>query len=498
MTPLSRNVPPRASALIETLRGLGYTTASAIADLVDNSIAAHATKVRVLFSWNGPASTIAVLDDGAGMDDDELERALRLGDRSPLDPRAPNDLGRFGIGLKTASFSQCRRLTVAASKGGATHCLRWDLDVLAASSDGGWHLLEGAAPGSGHILDHLCSAGTLVVWEILDRIITPGAREQDFLDVIDTIEQHLAMVFHRYLEGPNPRLRLMINDRPILPWNPFLNNHSATWSSPSERLLTNSGTVEVQCYVLPHKDRLTVQEHTAAAGPDGWTAQQGFYVYRNERLLVAGNWLGLGQGKPWTKEEAHRLARIRLDIPNTADADWKIDIRKATAKPPITIRARLTRLAEDTRERARRVFAHRGQVVPVAGAGPVATAWRSEHTREGIRYRIDTTHPAIAAVLDDSGDLKSQVTMMLRVIEETIPVQRIWLDTTEQKETPPTRFAGTPSDEVLEVLRVLYRNLITRKGLSPSLARARLLRTDPFHQYADLVLSLPDDLTENP
>lgn len=489
----SRNVPPKASAMIEALRGLGYTAASALADLVDNSIAARAGDVAIMFFWDGPASRIAVLDNGDGMGDSELERAMRLGERSPLHVRSAHDLGRFGLGLKTAAFSQCRRLTVASRKDGDTHCLRWDLDVLAASEDGGWYLLEGAASGSEAILDHLNAfpSGTLVLWEVLDRIVSPGFAEQDFLDLMDRIEGHLAMVFHRYLGGLRPRLRLTINGRPVSPWDPFLSSHPATWSSPVDRLAVDSGGVEVQCYVLPHRDRLSAQDYLSAAGPDGWTAQQGFYVYRNERLLVAGNWLGLGQTRPWTKEEAHRLARIRLDIPNTADAEWKIDIRKSTAHPPRGARSRLTRLAEDIRERARRVFAHRGQIVPAAGV-QLAQAWRAEHFRGGMRYRIDVNHPAVKAVLDDARDLAPQITAMLRVIEETIPVQRIWLDTTESKETPRTGFSGAAPAEVVAVLDVMYRNLTGRKKLSPALAREQLLRTEPFHNYAELVMDLPD------
>ena len=489
----SRSAPPKASALIEALRGLGYTAAGALADLIDNSISAHAENVVILFFWDGPRSRIAILDDGDGMDDDQLERAMRLGERSPLDSRTTDDLGRFGLGLKTASFSQCRRLTVATRKGGTTHCLRWDLDVLAASADGGWHLLEGPAPGSHSMLDHLnaVTTGTLVLWELLDRIVPSGFTEQDFLDLIDRIESHLAMVFHRYLGGSRPRLRLMMNGRPVAPWDPFLAGHPATWSSPVDYLAVHAGVIKVQCYVLPHKDRLSLQDYQSSAGPDGWTAQQGFYVYRNERLLVAGNWLGLGQTRPWTKEEAYRLARIRLDIPNTADAEWKIDIRKSTARPPMAVRGRLTRLAEDTRERARRVFAHRGQIVPVAG-GQLTQAWRAEHSTDGIRYRIDVNHPAVKAVLDDAGNLVPQVTAMLRIIEETIPVQRIWLDTTESKETPRTGFAGSAPAEVVGVLDVMYRNLTGRKGLSPKLAREQLLRTEPFNNYADLVMALPD------
>lgn len=495
LPPGSRSAPPRASAMIEALRGLGYSTATALADIIDNSISAGAASVALDFAWGGEVSHVSILDDGCGMDEHALDRAMRLGERSPLDARTADDLGRFGLGLKTASFSQCRRLTVASICDGRMNCLRWDLDVLASSPDDGWHLLEGPAAGSEHLLGPLIAAGrgTLVLWERLDRIVTPGSTEQDLLDLIDGVERHLAMVFHRHLDGGRPGLLLSLNGRLVAPWDPFLREHPATWSSPVERIRSAGGLMEVQCHVLPHKDHLTGQQEQSAAGPHGWTAQQGFYVYRNRRLLLAGSWLGLGQGRSWTKEEAHRLARLRLDIPNSADADWKIDIRKSAASPPVGLRAHLTRLAEETRARARRVFAHRGQPVAVGGSRPVTQAWRAEHTTGGMRYRIDHQHPAVRSVLDEAGDLAAPIRAMLRVIEETVPVQRIWLDTTEGRETPRTGFAGEPPSEARAVLMVMYRNLVLRKGVSPQLAREQLLHTEPFNNYPDIVAALPDD-----
>ena len=493
-TNLSRHAPPKAAAMIEALRGLGYTASTALADIIDNSIAANADKVDILFSWAGTLSTIAVIDNGEGMDEYELDIAMRLGQKNPLDERGINDLGRFGLGLKTASFSQCRRLTVASRKNGASNCLRWDLDVLANSQDDGWYLLEGPAPGSEtHMTAFGDSDGTLVLWENLDRIVTPGFNEQDFLDLIDQVEHHLAMVFHRFLSDVRLRLQININGRAVESWEPFLINHPATWSSPVEPIGSGSRLVEVQCHVLPHKDRLDDRQHTLAAGSNGWAAQQGFYVYRNQRLLLAGSWLGLGKGRPWTKEEAYRLARIRLDISNSADADWKIDIRKSMARPPVIIREKLTRLAEDTRERARRVFAHRGQAIRTGKAEPLVHAWVAEHFKGGIRYRIDREHPAVKAVLDEADALGPQVQAMLRIIEETIPVQRIWLDTTECRETPRTGFAGEPAAEIASILSVLYSNMVLRKGCSPTLARERLLSTEPFNHHPDLVAALPDD-----
>jgi hypothetical protein len=488
----SVHAPPKASAMVEALRGLGYSTATALADIIDNSISAGADCIDLGFNWAGPRSTITVSDNGRGMGREALLAAMRLGERSPLEQRDQHDLGRFGLGLKTASFSQCRRLTVASARRGKFNCLRWDLDVLANAPGDGWYLLEGPDPLSEVDFDGFRKRdiGTLVAWEVMDRIVTPGFKEQDFLDLIDAVQSHLEMIFHRFLSAPGGNLDIRINGRALRPWDPFLHDHTATWASPVTRLSSPGGVVEIQCHVLPHKDRLDPAVHDRAAGPDGWTAQQGFYVYRNQRLLVAGSWLGLGRGRAWSKEEAHRLARIRVDVPNSADTDWKIDIRKSTARPPVTLREHLTRLAEDTRERARRVFAHRGAPLPRAGSTPIAQAWRAEHFQGGMRYRIDLEHPAVRAVLDQADTLGPAVKAMLRVVEETIPVQRIWLDTTEARETPRTGFSGELPAEILEVARVLYRNLVERKGLSPELARQRLRLIEPFHLHPEIVSRL--------
>jgi hypothetical protein len=322
-----------------------------------------------------------------------------------------------------------------------------------------------------------------------------GFTDRDFLDLADRVEQHLAMVFHRYLEGPSPRLRLFINgaqDRHrVRPWDPFMSGHAATLRSPVERISTGQGTVEVQGHVLPHRDRISPEEFESGGGPEGWAAQQGFYVYRNHRLLVAGGWLGLGSGRAWTKEEAHKLARIRLDIPNTADVEWKIDIRKAVARPPVTIRRRLTQLAEKVRSDARRVFAHRGQYGASAPMKDLLQAWRVQESTRGIRYLIDENHPVVRSVLDQAGDLTPHVRMMLRVIEESVPVQRIWLDTVEHGDVPQSTNNDRPPPELHETLIDMYRDLVNRTGMLPEVAVQQLLRTAPFNRWPSAVLELP-------
>lgn len=482
--------------MIEALRGLGYSPATALADIIDNSIAAEATTVDVTFTWNGASSAVSILDNGTGMDEVLLDRAMRLGERSPLEDRNAGDLGRFGLGLKTASFSQARRLTVASRSDRVTNTLRWDLDVLRDDVNGSWSLLEGPAAGSEHLLEKLeaFDHGTIVLWEKMDRVVPVGANERDFLELIDLVEKHLAMVFHRYLSSR--KLVIRINGKAIQAWDPFLESRPDTWRSGRDRFSVNGYEIAIEGFVLPHKDRLPEKIWADAAGPDGWTSQQGFYVYRNERLLVAGHWLGLGRGRSWTKEEPFRLARIKLDIPNSADEDWKIDIRKSTARPPLEARPRLSLFAEDVRQRARKVFAYRGKPDRSNKSGPVVPAWRADRLAGGVRYRIDEKHIAVAAVLEQSGTLRADIMAMLRIIEETVPVQQIWLDTAEAKDTPKSGFEGTPPEELQAIMQTVFNNLVNRKGLSEEHARRQMAMTEPFDTWPTFVETLVFALKE--
>lgn len=489
-----RNAPPHAEAMLESLRGLGYTTSTALADIIDNSISATATEVDIHFEWDGPDSWIWTLDNGIGMDDAELETAMRLGAKDPRTLRAKTDLGRFGMGLKTASFSQARRLTVASCrKDQQLVCLRWDLDRLSEGDGSGWPLFEGPDEGSEARLAPMktVSQGTLVLWELMDRVVTEGFTAQHMIDLSDQVEAHLAMTFHRLLEDGEIALR--INGKKVVPWDPFLTGHPGKAKETPEYRLVGNLDVTVQAHVLPHRDFLKTPEIEAAAGPAGWTSQQGFYIYRNRRLLVAGGWLGLGdRGRAWTRDEAHRLARIRLDIPNSADAYWKINVLKSTASPPVVLRHQLKRIASETRETARTVFAHRGRVATSGSAkvGGMPDLWESVKNRKGTSYRISREHDLVASLLERAGPLKADIVAMLRLVEETVPVQRIWLDTAEDRETPSTGFATAAPEDLRAPLSALFRALVQHSRLTEEEARERLLRTHPFERYPALISEL--------
>ncbi|MGI8729267.1 MAG: ATP-binding protein [Solirubrobacteraceae bacterium] len=479
-------VPPNAAAMIESMRAFGYSPATAIADLVDNSITARARLIEVRMHWAGRDSWVSVSDDGRGMEEDELRNAMRLGSRSPREERAAEDLGRFGLGLKTASFSQCRSLTVASRRAAGTMGVRrWDLDVVAERGE--WYLLTSAAPRSADRLDPIgLEQGTVVLLENLDRLAgdvdadDDSAREH-FLQTAGRVETHLGMVFHRFL-GTRGGPELRVNGNRVQPWDPFMADHPSTQRFQSEHLMLHGHRIEVSPFVLPHHSKLTDAERTAGRGPEGWNAHQGFYVYRERRLLVAGDWLRLGG----QKEEHAKLARIRIDLPNGLDGEWQIDVRKATARPPGPLRDRLRQIAELTRRRAVEVYRHRGKEIARRHGGEQSFVWRQLVRRGKIVYAVNRDHPIVATALAASPGLES----VLRLAEETVPVPLIALQATERPDEQAAPFEGADRD--LRTLARSTRDVLLANGHDRRTVTTALLAIEPFASHPEILTALED------
>jgi hypothetical protein len=492
---------PGASALLESLRGVGYSPWTAIADLVDNSIASQAKRIWIEFLWRGAESSVRIIDDGFGMSEVALVSAMRPGSRSPRDRRSPGDLGRFGLGLKTASLSQCRVLTVSSRVSAAEAAIRrWDLDHVASIDD--WQLLVGppADREDEASIPADLESGTVVLWTRLDRLVGDAGvgdveARRRFFETARHVENHLAMTHHRFLAGSHPRIELYVGTSPAMrvkPWDPFMQNHPATIRTPPERISLGAAQVEVQGFVLPHRDQLTTEELEEGAGPEGWLAHEGFFVYRADRLVVYGGWLGLGSPRRWARDELHRLARIRVDLANSDDDEWKIDIRKSIAIPPQGIRDRLRGLAERVREESRQILAHRGGRGARAAAEPLVRAWKAIESPRGVSYRIDRSHPAVRRVLEAQRVDAAWVDQMLQVIEATVPVQRIWMDAAEQAEI---RGAGRDSEAdpvILAALRSLYTHLVRDLGVDSQEAKQKLRQVEPFNVYPDEIDALSE------
>lgn len=487
------HTPPHAASIVESLRAFGYDLPTAVADLVDNSISAGARHVWLRFEWAGADSVIAITDDGHGMSSAELVEAMRFGSHHPLAARAPSDLGRFGLGLKTASLSQCRRLTVRSRRdGGSLETRCWDLDAIAATTTNEWRLLRaGNTAAEPHFarLDAL-PHGTTVLWQQLDRLTRDQQTQSDkhhqrFLDRIDGVRRHLGMVFHRLMTGPHA-VRIFVNDRPLIPWDPFMESHEATHRLPTDPLRMNGVRVTVQPFVLPHFSKLTKVEHEAGAGPHGWLAHQGFYVYRHDRLLVAGDWLGFG----WTKDEHLKLARIAVELPNALDHDWQINVTKSRATPPPALRDDLKRIAERARAEAKNVYTHRGARLAPQAATVRTHLWEPMARHDCTFYQINREHPLVRQAFETTRD-RAALTALLRLLQETIPLQHITIASTEKPDGQPQPFEGADETQIREVMLMLFRSL-RASGCTANEARSRVRTHWPFELFPALLATLED------
>jgi hypothetical protein len=414
---------PHASALIEGLRDIGYSLETAISDIIDNSVTARARRIQLITETYSDEPYIAIIDDGGGMTEDELVAAMRPGSQNPLATRDKPDLGRFGLGLKSASFSQCRRLTVVSKKDGQACAAIWDLDDVAKRNQWAVQLPD-------HVtgipaVDHLGATGTLVLWQKLDRLTgglsyNAAKRAEIINHRIAETERHLRLVFHRFMEESKP-LQILLNGRKLLPLDPFARRSPATIIDPEERLALPGGDVEIQSFTLPHHKQISKIDWDDIAGPEGHLKSQGFYLYRGKRLIVYGTWFGLCRQSELTK-----LSRVRIDIPNSMDADWKIDVKKSSAQLPPIVRERLKKVIERIQAGSKRTYNKRGAKLVDQERLPM---WNRMQADGQIRYRPNIEHPAFVSFAESlTPELRRGFFNCIALVGASLPIETVHAD----------------------------------------------------------------------
>lgn len=394
-----------------------------MSDIIDNSITAGAKQIRIITEAFSDEPFIAIVDDGEGMTEDELIAAMRPGSRNPLVARDESDLGRFGLGLKSASFSQCRRLTVISRKNGKTSAAVWDLDEVAARNEWMVQLPDDVTGNPG--IDKLGAVGTLILWQKLDRL-TGGishnaAKRAEIINRrIAEAERHLRLVFHRFTANIK-LLSILMNGRPLLPLDPFARTNPATIVDPEERLTLNGGEVEIQSFTLPHHRQMSKTDWEDIGGPEGHLKSQGFYLYRGQRLILYGTWFGLCRQSELTK-----LSRVRIDIPNSMDTDWKIDVRKSSAQLPPVVRDRLRKVIERIQNGSKRTYLRRGQKLVDHERLPM---WSRIQADGQIRYRPNTEHPAFADFAESlPPELRRGFFNCIALVGASLPIEALHAD----------------------------------------------------------------------
>lgn len=416
-------VVPYAPTLVESTRSIGYSFEAAVADIIDNSISASATEIRVVFASKDP-QYVCIEDNGWGMTASELENAMRYGSQSSTEIRRKDDLGRFGLGMKMASLSQCRKVTVLTKKDGKMSAACWNLDYIIQQGDWSLQVFSEKEVENipGYMFLKLKESGTVVVWEQFDRLRQGAANIQKVFDEkIELTRNHLSLVFHRFINEENPknRLTLLFNGEPVKGIDPFLTKHPATQPLSEQILRIASDEIRVKPFVLPYMNKLSKQDIDMIGGQDNLRQQQGFYIYRNKRLIIWGTWFRLIK-----QNELGKLARVRVDIPNSLDDLWEIDIKKSTASLPHFIKKNLVDIVENTVGRSERVYKYRGRNIQTDN---LVHIWNPIDDRGRFQYRINRELPILKILenhLDESGS--SLLDSFLRMLEDSFPYSDVY------------------------------------------------------------------------
>lgn len=446
-----------------------YDLAGALADLIDNSIQAQARTIWINCRYVHGEPEVSIVDDGDGMSPEELLAAMRPASTNPAEERSPDDLGRFGWGMKSASFSQCRRLTVISRQKELSHGAQWDLDNI-----DGWSMgilgEEDIALAASEDLPS--DQGTEVQWSKCDRLSEGGSMTSSaFNELVVHAGRTLELVFHRFLEGSakgRPKLTIHLNGRALEPFDPFHSSHNATVPLEEESLPVDGELIRIRPYVLPHFSKLSNNEHERLGGAEGFLRNQGCYVYRNDRLIVHGTWFRLAK-----YGELSQLVRIGIDIPNSMDEMWKITVDKSDAQLPTLLRNRLRQIINGLRGKSSRVFRAKGGRLDRPENVQV---WSRFVRNNEVSYRINQDHPVIRQLLQsDSGPA---VKVVLDMVQRNFPVSAF----VDDANLRPDQISQTVSgrSEMVRLLDSAIPALLISNGSDLEATIKELERTEPF------------------
>lgn len=485
----TKSLPPYAPTLIESTRAIGYSLEAAVADIIDNSIAANAVNVDIYF-FPVDGAYIAILDNGSGMNEKEINIAMQYGSKNPTEERDKKDLGRFGLGLKTASLSQCRCLSVISKQGDRLEGRQWDIDHVIEVGDWSLIILDEEEINEFPQVEELkkYESGTLVIWQKLDRLKAGEINfELSLGRKIDRVRNHLSLVYHRYLMGESGirKLKLFINGEKVKAIDPFLTNKSVQ-AMDDETLIIQGHKILVRPYILPHISKLTSDEIKMLGGKDGLRKQQGFYVYRNKRLLVWGTWFRMMR-----QGDLSKLARIRVDIPNTLDDLWTLDIKKSSALPPAEVRKNLEIIINQIAERSKRTWTFRGKKEV---SDTETHIWnRMKNKQGGYYYEINREHPFVQQLVKVDPSLKMSIYALLQQIELGLPLNQLYVDLNNDEQ-----ITNDNEQSIVDVKKSLEAmiTMCAEKQEKCDLLDA-VVHIEPYSLYSDVVEELKKEILGN-
>ncbi|MBY8911930.1 ATP-binding protein [Bacillus sp. YC2] len=419
---------PSAAPVLQALRSIGYKAKTAIADIVDNAIDAQASKIKLHFEYDKLNGYIKIKDNGNGMSEEEIQTAMNIGSKDPRAKRSLNELGRFGMGLKTASFSLGKRLSVITKKDGVYHERCWDLDYVSECNE--WNLLTYIPSPVKEIAGEINrSSGTIIIIDKLDRFMrSKKIQRKTFFSKTAEIQKHLEFVFHDLIG--NNKINISINDIKLTAWDPFMTKHPSIIEGEETIWKLDGYNMKVKYTILPHASKLNQTEFKRAGGEKGWRDHQGLYIYRENRLLHYGDWRNL-----FPKNTQSQLARVRIDITNAADSDWHVDVKKSMVTIPEQAIKILRPIAKEARDISREIYYFRTQSSIVGGniKGSLNT-WEQSGKDSESPFVLNKSHPIYLELLKQLNEEQSRMlNFFLKLIEIGSPVNIIAVPQSEEE-----------------------------------------------------------------
>jgi histidine kinase/DNA gyrase B/HSP90-like ATPase len=426
---------PNPEHLIKSIAEQGYSLETALADLMDNSIAANANMIEVLIDTSSEPFTLFLADNGLGMSEEALKKNMQFPSASPESERKSKDLGRFGLGMKTASFSQTRRLTVLSKeKGSKIYSGRtWDVEYLKLN---GWRIIVNSAEEINELVDrykkisseHLSKfddfePNTIIIWNGLYKfenyLEEKNRKEALSKEITQITTDYLSLVFHRFLEDKENPLKIRINNSIIDPFNPFLIDEADLRSLEPKQGDFSGETIKIEGYVLPSR---SIEESKSPISI--WTTKyrglldmEGMYVYRANRIILFGGWNGLIR-----KAQRLQLARLKVEVGNSVDHLLHLNVAKSQIVIPHELKKAFESTIEELKTEAEREYYNRG-IRKFSGSKTTNHAQLFERisSNKGALLEVNKNFPLIKLFIQNlSKDQSSKLNMILRMINTRI------------------------------------------------------------------------------
>jgi len=476
---IGEDFSPEATNLLESKRSLGYSVEEAVADLVDNSIGAKAENISFYFIWNDGNPKFILLDDGHGMSNDNLEftNSFRLATKNPLTQREYPDLGRFGLGMKTATLSQCRELIVISKRSDCEINIRsLDLDFI-KDLNNSWKLKYVNKVDCLGFDDIIINKGfgTAIIWNKWDRA---PKDEKHFNELIDKVSNYLSVIFHRFLEKG---LNIYASSIPIIPCGPIPSGDGAMIHS-IKKLEENDKVVQT-AYLLQHPSKWKEDyESTFAFNSfrlfEGFERQQGIYIYRCDRLLnPMGGWLGILK-----RGNSAKLARVTIDYPNNSDTLWNLDITKTNATIPYEFKKEIEEFVIKTKNASNnKITRGKRKVRESLSSYTDSLIWREEKNRlvNSIKYKVNIDHELFKTLIEKNKIDRKVLSTILSIVSETLPISKI-INNNEKDSNIHDRseFKNELNKEELQIAKYLFHEYL--KVSTRFQAISKILSIEPF------------------